>query len=856
MPLLERQALLQQLQDLLREAGTGSGRLVSLIGEAGVGKSALAHALAATAQDNFRVLWGACEDLSTPQPLGPLHDLARAGRWTMSLAASETQIALFNEALEQLRAQPTLVVLEDLHWADDATIDFIRFLGRRIELDAVMVLVTARNDQSEARSRLRRALVNVPPPVLTRIEVPRLSERAVQTLARAHGQNGARIFALTGGNPFLTLEVLKTGEDFPATARDALLFRAERLSPGARDALEAAAIFPRRVEDWLLVATCGGAADESIGECVAAGMLTSDQGCFAFSHEIARRTIERDIDPLTKTRLHERALAALRARDPNATARLVHHAIAAGDADAICEFAPRAAAEAARIGAHRQAAQHLAATLSFAHILPAAERANLFEQSAFELQLTGRVSEAIEAHQAALELRRAAGDQAAVGDTLRWLSRLHYNIGDRLSANRYGVAAIEKLEALGPSAELAMAYANYALIKALEDEHAAGIEWAERTIELALSLHRSDIVADAHAALAHAKQWIDYDAARAHIQQGLSFAIEHDRIEMAGRIYSIASCIEINTRHSERARNIMEIGLDYCAGRDLDTWAGYIQGWMAELAVREGKWAQARSLASPVAAEESYSQLLRFPARAALARLEIRERETDPVALLSELKFGDEPQRLLIYAPIFGERAWLRETDRDETLALLSTAADVAAHIGNPWAAGEIAFWRRKLGEQFAITGAIAPPFALQFAGDWRAAAAAWEALPAPYEQALALLDGDEEASAAGLTLLEELGAVAAAERARKELRHRGLRFIARGPRASTRANAAGLTERQMGVLRLMAEGHSNAAIAEALGVSVKTVDHHVSAVLAKLGVSSRSEAASRAKESGLIGSH
>lgn len=855
MPFLERTALLRRLEDFLAESVDGCGRLVCIAGEAGAGKSTLAQALAGAARERVRVLWGACEDLTTPQPLGPLHDLARRGAWSEPIALeANSQLALFNDVLERLAARPTLVVLEDLHWADDATLDLVRFLGRRLHDLAIMLVVTSRDDTSEAQARLRRALVDVPPDVCRRLEVPSLSEAAVRELARPYAQDGGKVFALTGGNAFLVTELLRSGQECPATVRDALLVRAEALPRGARDALDAASIFPRRVEAWLLSAVCATGGEDDVTACVASGMLIADQDFFRFRHEIARQAIEGAIPGAARATLNKRALLVLRARAPAASARLVHHASAARDADAVCEIAPRAAEEAARAGAHRQAAQHYAAALSCADHLPAERRADLYERSAFELQLIGRVGDALAARKQALDLRRACGDDLAVGDGLRWLSRLHYNLGDRDNAEACAKAAIEALDGLGQGPQLAMAYANFALIKSLNDDREAAIAWAAKTLELAGRLGRRDIEADALATLGVAKQWVDLAGGRADFERSLAIALELNCEELAARIYTNASCVELNAREGARARRLLDAGLAYCKERDLDTWGGYMTGWLAELLVREGKWDEADAMAAKVMALSGASLLLRFPSAAALARIRTRTGAGDAEPLIKGLTFGAEPQRLLIYAPILGERAWVEDIDQATALDLLARAAPIAASVGNIWAAGEIAYWRRKLGGSFEATEQMAAPHRALLAGDWQAAQGAWGALGAPYEQALALLEGDENATNRGLAMLDALGARAVAERSRRELRQRGLRSIARGPRPSTRANLAGLTRREVDVLRLVDNGFANADIASRLGVSTKTVDHHVSAILAKLHAATRGEAAARARKAGLFG--
>ena len=255
--LLERQTQLELLDGLLMEAARGRGRVAALGGEAGAGKTSLVEAFIGRAAEGTRILRSACEDLSIPDPLGPLYDLAREAQWALPQAIDHRQgqrLPLFSDALEifETKTQPSLLVIEDLHWADDATLDFVRFLGRRIVNTHILLLVTARNDRSEAQMRVRRALGEIPAGNVARIDVPLLSEAAVLSLAGAAGRDGDAIYRATAGNAFFVTELLCAENETtpPASVRDAVLARAERLSAGARSMLDAVSVFPRRADAW------------------------------------------------------------------------------------------------------------------------------------------------------------------------------------------------------------------------------------------------------------------------------------------------------------------------------------------------------------------------------------------------------------------------------------------------------------------------------------------------------------------------------------------------------------------------------------------------------------------------------
>lgn len=856
MHLFERETLLAQLVDCLAAARAGHGRLVCLEGEAGVGKTALAQAFAAQARGRVRVLWGACEDLSTAEPLGPLYDIARDAGWRFAGDAGTSRLALFSEALGVIAKSPTLAVIEDVHWSDDATLDFVRYCGRRIADKPIVLLLTARNEDDSARERLRRALVDVPAAARLRFDVPRLSATAVETLARGAQRDGESLYAATGGNAFFVTEALRA-VGVPANVRDAVLQRAARLSLQGRHALEAASIFPRRVEPWLLTAVGGADAAAGAEECLSQGMLVADADAFAFRHELARRAVEDAVPVGQRHRLNRFALDALRERMPNAVARLAHHAEAADDAELVSHFTPLAGAEAARVGAHREAARHYGVALARAERFAPEARAELFEKWAFELHLIGRMDDAIGAQQSVLALRRAAGDARGEGDALRWLSRLSYLAGDRVTAERLAHEAVGVLERLASSPELAMAYANESHLAMLNDDCDSAVHWGEKAIPLAERFGREDIVCATLNNVGTALQWTDEARGRATLERSLALALELNDQMHAARAYTNAGCLEANLRRTIRAHKTLAAGIAYCAERDLDTWRDYMSGWLAEQLLKDGRFDEAAQTALGVLMNPNASRLVRFPAAAALARTRLRRGDPDADSPFREVRSflaaGMESQRFLHFATIVAERAWIAGDDVGEALDVLRQAAPIAVATKNTWMMGEVAYWRRKFGDLCDLPDGAAFTYKLQFAGDWDAAAAAWAALPAPFEEALALLDGDEAAQRRALKILDDLGATAAAERARADLRARGVKNIARGPRASTRANAAGLTKRQMDVLGLIDRGLSNAEIAEKLFVSAKTVDHHVSAILAKLEAGSRGEAVAIARDAGLL---
>jgi DNA-binding CsgD family transcriptional regulator len=493
------------------------------------------------------------------------------------------------------------------------------------------------------------------------------------------------------------------------------------------------------------------------------------------------------------------------------------------------------------------------------------QRAKLYSDSAFEHHLIGRVDEAIRAQEAALALHRQNGDALNEGDALRWLSRIFYVAGDRISAERIARESIAHLAAFPQSAELAMAYSNMSQLAMLAEDPDEAIVLGEKAIALADRLKNEPLIlAHAYNNIGSAKQWRDPAGARADLERSLRIAtviaVEcGGSQEHAARAYTNYAFLEVALRNNRRAHELLEEGITYCVERDLDNWRDYMRGSLAELLSNEGRWDEAAQAALLVVESEGTASLMRYPSVVALARVRMRRGDPEVKPLLDELatfleKCAEAP-RLGAYAVLVAEYAWLTQADSAPALSLLHQAAEAVGRTENPWLIGEVEYWRRKLSPQdkLAPPHNIAEPFRLLFAGNWSAAAQAWQDLHAPYEQALALLEGDEDAQRRALDILDTIGVAATADRVRTALRDQGLRNIARGPRASTRANVAGLTRRQMDVLALIDKGLSNAEIAEKLFVSPKTVDHHVSAILAKLEAASRGEAAAIARDAGLI---
>ncbi|MDI2124874.1 ATP-binding protein [Yinghuangia seranimata] len=822
MELLERERPL----DALRSCPPGHVALVS--GEAGIGKTTLVGAFCEGA--GIPVLWGACDALRTPRPLGPLRDIARqtGGELAKVVAEDGPRHAAFTAFLDHVSERDCVAVVEDAHWADEATIDLLLFAARRIAETRCVLVVTYREDEVGPAHPLR-AMVGAlaTDRSVRRVRLRPLSAAAVGALAGPRGLDGAELHARTGGNPFFVTEVLADPDPtVPETVRDAVLARAAALGPEERRALESVALFPGHAPLDLVQAP-----PEAVDSCVAAGMLVAEGARVRFRHELARLAVEDGILPGHKAALHRRALDDLARRGADA-AVLAHHAEAAGDAEAVLRHATSAAERASAVGAHRQAADHYAQAVRFAGALPARQRAELLEHLAEECGRVERAEDAVAASLEALACRRAEDDTEREAALLARRAHYLWSVGENDAAHASMRDALALAERLPEGPALAAVFAWSAHLLMLARDIPGAVSAGQRAIGLAERYGEETLLIRALNAMGSAQWFQDPAAAEQTLGRCLDVArrIGDDAAVGAALLNLGSAAGEI--RRYETAERWLRETVAWCATRDLDAARRYATAWLARCLFERGLWSQAAGTVDQAAAAA------RAPTRivtlTVLGRLRTRRGDPGAAEVLDEawesaVRTGDL-QRLWPVAAGRAELAWLAGSPTD---ALVRETYGLAVRLGHSWAIGELGQW---LEPPEAPEAAAAP-----YRADPVEAARAWEALGCPYEAASALARSPEHLTDA-LRVFEQLGARPAADRVAKALRDLGRR----APRRSTLAHPNGLTAREADVLDLLREGLRNAEIAERLSIAPKTVDHHVSAVLAKLGVRTRREAARR----------
>jgi DNA-binding CsgD family transcriptional regulator len=858
--LLERSAFAEALDESLASAASGGGRLVLVSGEAGIGKSVLVRRFCDAQRGYARVLWGACDALQTPRPLSPLIDIAATvqGAVLTCVREGEKPHGVFVALVEALRAvTPTIAVVEDVHWADEATLDVVRLLARRAETLGALVVVTYRDDGLDAAHPLRLAvgeLGTAPGVVLLRL--PPLSRGAVEELAGPHGVDAGELYVKTAGNPFFVTEVLAGGGTVvPPTVRDAVLGRMSRLGAGARGVLEAVAVVPPHCEMWLLDEVVP---DEvvHVDACLAAGMLQGEGRRVSFRHELARIAVEQSIGPHRRVMLHRRVLEAL-GHPPEGVpdpAQLAHHADAAGDADAALQHATAAGERAALQGAHREAAAQYARALRYAENLPLAALAGLLVRRAQECYLTNQIDEAAAAQERALECHRELGDRRREATALVGLSEIFWCPGRIAESERVGREAVEALAGLKPGRELALAYANLSTL-ALWEDAATGVAWATRASELAERLDESEILLSAGVNVDAGRYASGALESQMRLERALEQAEQMGLEAEVGRIWVNLAWAATRQRAYVDVDRYVEAALPYCGERDLELWQRFLQTYRARAALERTRWAEATDAATFVLHDPGPSIVPVLWSLVVLGLVRARRGDPGSSELLDRAAVLAERQgQLQALAPVATARAevaWL-EGRHEAVVAATDVALDLAVRQAAWREVGELSRWRWRAGVRESTPG-VDGPDAATLAGDWAGAARLWAELDCPYEAALALGDADDDdALGRGLAELHRLGARPAAAIVTQRLRERGVRRVPRGPNAAARQNSASLTQRELEVLALLADGLRNAEIAARLVVSPRTVEHHVSAVLRKLGAHTRGEAAAIALRDGL----
>jgi ATP/maltotriose-dependent transcriptional regulator MalT len=863
MRLLERDHETTRLESAVEAARQRHGRVVLVHGPAGIGKSSLVRAFADTAVErDATVRIGYCDDLRAPRAFAPFRDMAR-GRGPLGEALqrgadrAEVLDALLDEFDDPLR--PVVVVLEDLHWADEATLDALQVVGRRISDLPVALIATYRDDEVVGAHPLQRVLAGLVGGPMERISLRPLSREAVGALADRPVADVEDLYITTGGNPFYVHAVLAAPNTaVPPTVRDAVLARVFTLPEATQRALDMLAVMPSGAERSLIDELAdGGIRTYDVAE--RRGLIVADATSVRFAHELARRAVESNLTMGARVTLNAAVANALARREDAAAADVLHHAVEAGDAELALRFGPHAAREAARLGSHREALESYRQLYRFIDRLSPRERAALALEYAYELQLGSRQAEAVTVAREAVAVLSDVGDPLALGDALLVLSRAAYWHGGQAEAMPPANRAVELIDGLAPAPVHAMAYAHMARMHLLANRNADARRWADRALDVAERIGHLPAEAGARISRGAARMNLGEASGSEELQRGLAIAREHGFHETAIRGFFQQVVEDARRGGLDRAQRTLDEGLRYARRHQIAYGVFRLTGLRGCFALARGELHEAREALERSLAYEGEPGMAGVDVRAWLAQTLARLGEPEAQRLADDAwtlaRDSDEAPRIGAAAVARVELAWLRQ-DPAAAETVIEPALTLIDATRHRWYSGDVRVYLQRAGIDVPRAEPdvpMLPAHAAALAGDHAAAAQAWGELGYAYEQAVELLWCDDDAAMlSGVRRLDELGAVGTANVARAMLRSRGIISVPRGPTRRTRRNPANLTDRQVDVLELVAAGLTNAEIAERLVLSVRTVDHHVSAILGKLGVETRQQAADRAGELGV----
>ncbi len=780
-------------------------------------------------------MWGYCEPFSTPRPAGPFRDIA-ARIWPASVGMDLDITFLPDRILAWMSGRARVLVVEDAHWIDTASADVLRFLGRRLLSVPATVLVTTRDD-GEGIGALWSALGDLGPGSVDHIRVPALTESAVLAMVADSGLAVSDVMRLTGGNAFLVTELVAMADGRPGTVQASVAARMARLPPPGREVVELASVVPGRMSADLL-----GASWPDIDDGVRQGLLRVDGASVQFRHELVRQAVEESLPPGRRAELHARILARLDRLPGAEPTAVAHHARLANDRTRALAAERLAADRAARLGSHREAAAHARRAAQDAESVAApADQAALLLDLAERERSIAHDSDARAAAERGVRISASLDDPALHSRALRVLSR---HIAVERESLRLSREAVEVSHQPAAAKVRAAALANLALSLMLSRQLSAAVTVGEQAIAIAQAT--GDVASEVAACNAVGSALLlqgDRSGERP-LRRAIHLAARSGLEADIGHCYANLVSAAGEARLYEQSAAAHVEALRYFVARDLDSMAGYTTAWHARCLFEQGRWAEALAECDAVLAEPHRATAIAAQAaNTVLAR--VRTRRGDPEVegpLAAAQAYADTSGSLQRLAPVVAARAeyhWL--TGRPLPIAELRTALALAVERDNAWAIGELGHWLSRAGEPAPSPMAAAAPFRRWAEGDLDGAAAAWLELGCPYEAADAwTASTDPERVRRAWELFGELGAAPGRTRAARRLRELGVRSIPRGPRPATADDPDGLTAREREVASLLRGGLTDPEIAFRLHLSVRTVGHHVSAVLGKTGARTR----------------
>jgi DNA-binding CsgD family transcriptional regulator len=858
MELIERAEFLATLQNKFQTVVEGEGHCIFLSGMTGMGKTSLVNVFCKEIKYSCNIYRGTCDALFTPRPLAPLYDIAgqlRNDFWQNSESMAD-RAGLFSWFFYELanKKATSLIVFEDIHWADEATLDFIKFFARRITQLQCLFILTYRDDEIHSHHPLRNVLGQMPVDSFTRLELTPLSKEAVKKLASEKGYDGEYVYRMAGGNPFYVNEILASYHiGVPDSIKDAILSTYNYSGETTKRVWDFLSVIPDGFEikylekyEPLYV--------PAIENSVQSKILFIKDGFISFKHELFRRTVEATLSPFKRIAINKRILDLFREsfEQKGEIERIIHHAKNANEYDAVVHYAPLAAKQAASVGAHIEASRLYLSAIEYYQESDADILLQFYEAYAYECYLTNQIKEAITYTGKSLNLWKKKNDIEMIGNCMRFLSQLWFFEGKLKQAESFASQAIEVLDSQPSSRAKAMAYSNMSQLKIRADQPEECIFWGEKAIAMAKELADEEI-------LSYALNNVGFMQIRIHssaqkgielLQQSLTIALKNSHHENAARAYANLGHNELIIKEFELAKKTLEAGIQYCEERDLDSWTTYMLSSKARLFLETGQWDEACRIADSLLKNEDQIPLVKIQALITAASIKMRCGDMEAFPLLHEAKTkafeAMEMQRVIPVVVALLEYEWITGItliEKPELTSILSRAEQV----GNAYENSELAFWLLKTRKQQWRPKVMLDGYNITSAKMAAKAAAAWGKAGCYYQQALTLFEGTDDNKRKAILIIQSFAADAVYQKMKLEMRASGIKRIPRGVIKTTQSNPALLTRRELDVLQLLKDGLHNKEIATKLFISAKTVDHHVSAIFFKLDVNSRVNAVKEA---------
>jgi len=855
--LIERDSFLAIMQAKFENVSEGKGHCIFVGGEAGIGKTSLVRAFCKEIKSDCKTYQGTCDALFSPRPLAPLYDILLQMGNDLSENSDDVtdRTAFFARFFHKLKTQKgiSLIVFEDIHWADEATLDFIKFLARRITQLRCLFILTYRDNEIHSHHLLRNVLGQLPLDSFTRLKLTPLSRQAVEKMAKEKGYKGEDVYSISGGNPFYVNEILASySPGVPDNIKDSILSVYNRLDEKTKQLWQILSVLPTGLEIRYLE-KMEPSFTAAIESCLESKILISEKEFIFFKHELYRRTIEASLSPLVRMALNKKIIDLLKEsfEQRREIERIIHHAKNANEYEVIVKYAPLAARQAASVGAHIEASKLYLTAIENYQGKDSDTLIQFYEAYAFECYLTGQIKEGVIYAEKSLNLLMKKNEVEKICNCMKLLSWLWWFDCNRKKAETYATRPIEMLT--GPSSRIkAMAFSHLGRLKMLSDEKDECLFWSEKATTMAKELEDEEILC--YTLNSEGTMLAKSESSRQKglelLQQSMDIALKNNHDEYAGHVYCNLGSNAVVMKDYRFAKKYLEEGIQFCDDRDISLGTKYLLAYKARIGLETGDWNEAYRIANNLIENENQTLVVRLVALVVVATIKMRRGHSDVLPLLLEAKDNAlktlEPQRIIPVMAALLEYEWITGNNLIEK-AILDDVMNIIEPRGIIYENSAFAFWLLKARTQKVQLREFFDGYKVDNPATALNASYLWKQLGCPYEQALALFEGGEDDKRKAIEIVHNLGADAVYEKMKLEMRRSGIKSIPRGIRKSTQSNSALLTGRELDVLQLLNEGLQNKEIAFRLFISAKTVDHHISSIFFKLDVNSRAKAVQQA---------